>query len=179
MATQRFGQSYKQKVYLLLGGALVFAVIAWQLGFANTIQQYREKSRTEAKLQQAANVVQEINFFEQKLQAFQQDSTHIKFSQENLFEVVTEWCEAHRLEVRAMPEAELVEENGYQIYMNHIELEGPYIEMVQLMYLLEQEYKMGQLVHSHFELVKNRDTRQMELVAQLHLHNIQSIADEK
>ena len=175
MANFSFGATYQRRVWLLIGGTAVFFVIAWYLSFSKTYYAYLEQVRMKRELQAAAQVDQDVIILEKKLASFKQDSTQLAFSQARLFELVTDWCEEHAVTVRALPEAVLIEEDGYRVYMNRIEFQGNYAAILQLMYALEQEYRMGQIMHSQFELQKNRTTRQIELVAKLHLHNIQSI----
>lgn len=176
MANQTFGNTYKQKVLLLSVGSVLFLVLAWYLSFSKTFTEYRKMTIVKERLQQAERVEQEIAQLQSSLAAYKKDSLVQQFSQERLFELVTEWCQEHDLIVQAMPEAKFVEQDGYRIYTNELHLKGAYVQIVELMYALERTFKIGQLVHGDFSLVKNRDTKRLELLANLHLKNIEPLA---
>src|SRR5690606_37601391 len=118
MANQTFGNSYKQKLLLLLAGTFLFFILAWYLSFSKTYAAYREMATAKEKLRKEEQLGQEIAQLQQLLTANKKDSLAQQFSQERLFELVTEWSEAHELIVEAMPEASIVEQEGYRIYTN-------------------------------------------------------------
>lgn len=176
MANQTFGSTYKQKVWLLLAGSISFVILAWYLSFSKTFAEYRKMSAVKEKLRQAEYVTQEIAQLQQSLAVYKKDSLAQQFSEEHLFELVTEWCQENDLTVQAMPKAEIIEQDGYRVYTNQLQLKGSYVRIVELMYALERTFKIGQLVHSDFSLVKNRETKRLELWANLHLKNIEPLA---
>ena len=176
MATLSLGKTYKQKVLLLLVGSLLFAILAWYLSFSKTYIEYKKMRQATAQIQASGQLNQEIQQLEKQLAAFKKDSLAQSFSQERLYELVTDWCQKNNLAIEAMPQAEIVEQEGYRIFTNELRLKGAFIQLVELMYALERTYKIGQLVYGHFSLVKNRETKRIELIANLHLKNIESIS---
>lgn len=167
--------SYKQRLLALLLGSIAFAFIAWWLSFGKSYQAYQDHRKMQRELAAAQNVDQEIAHYQKKLAAFNQDSSMQGFSQTRLFEILTDWTEQHRLNVVNMPEAIIVEEAGYQVFLNPIIIKGNFVDLVQLIYALEQEYRLGQVLNTDFKIEKNRESRKLELLAYIQLQNIQSL----
>lgn len=165
---------YKQKYQLLLGGIVVFALIAYVLAFGKTWTAYQATTSIEKQLSSAEHAWQQIGAYKQQLKQLEKAQGNESFTQNSLFQKVTSFCQEHQLAIQEMPESIVYQEEDMEILYNPIKVEGSFISMIKLLYNIEQEEKLGRVVGAEFKLTKNYQSRKKELTAHIHLQNIQN-----
>lgn len=164
---------YKKRYQLLLSGAAVFLVIAYWLAFGKTWRLRQEVVQLEQQRSSAGQAWREIEHYEQQLAQLEANQGSGTFSQNQLFQTVTAFCQERQLSIQALPESRIYNEQDLNILHNQIQIQGAFIPMVQLIYLLEQEQSLGRVVSVDFGTKRNPRSRQEELCATIHLQNIQ------
>lgn len=171
--------NYKQKYQLLLGGIALFLIIAYSLAFGKTWTAYQTTTQLEQKLSSAEQAWQEIEGYQRQLKQLESEQNNQSFTQNNLFQKVSSFCQENKLAIQTMPESVVYEQQDVEILNNSIKVEGTFIPMVQLLYNLEQKQQLGRVVSVEFNLGKNYQSRQAELTANIHLQNVQNNAKKE
>lgn len=166
--------NYKQKYQLNLAAIAVFFMLAYWLAFSKTWNSYRSVIKLEQQSSSAGQAWQEIESYQHQLSALDGRQNNQSFTQNGLFQKVTAFCQEHRLAIQEMPESFIYEQQDLTILHNPIKVEGNFIPMVKLLYLLEKEEQLGRVVSAEFKLGKNYQSRKQELTAKIHLQNIQN-----
>lgn len=164
----------KKRYQLLLAGLVIFLLLAYQLAFGKTWALRQDIQRLEAQKQAASTAAQDIQQYQTALAELDQQQQHPAFSPNLLFDLVTEFCQKEGLDIKAMPAAQVFQEEDLKILHHPIQVAGNYLSMVKLLYELEQVKRLGRIASVQFELLKNYQSRQKELVATIALQNIQS-----
>jgi|GEM_PF-6229833 len=167
--------AYKKRLLFLGLGSLFLLFLSWQLSFSKSYAVYQSNQKLEQQIAQEAQLEQEIAHYRQSLAQSEALKSKRPFSATALFEVVSSWSAAHQLQVRQLAQAQTYREGKYELQLHQISLQGNYKALLSFIYLLEQELKLGQVVHSFFELQRNRDNRETELILSLELQNIQTL----
>ncbi|MCH2045456.1 MAG: hypothetical protein MK212_15165 [Saprospiraceae bacterium] len=165
--------TYRKKVIALLIGSLFFLGVAYQFSIADTLAQKSQYEQSQARLASAQNIQQETQKY-QKLLADLGSGSRVAFSQENLFDRVGKFCAQKSLGIVEMAAASRFQEQNYTLIQNKIVAKGEYIALVELVNALEKKWRFGKVVSTHFEKQRNAETRAWELVATIHLQNLQT-----
>jgi len=164
--------SNKKKFKYLIGGLIIFTIVAWLLAFGKTWKVYLHVHQMENRLAEVGGAWQKIENYQKQLDQLEEQHNH-HFTEVYLFDEITIFCQQHQLAIQEMPESKIYEEQGMQILQNPIKVEGAYIPMVELLYELEQKQQLGRVVSVKFQFGKNIQNRKEELTAKIHLQNIQ------
>lgn len=164
---------YKKRYKLLLGGAALFLLVAYWLAFHKTWNLRQEVVQLAQQRSNAGQLLQEIGYYEQQLAQLEAQQGSSTFTQNQLFQSVTNFCQEHRLIIQALPESRIYPEQDLHILHNEIQVTGAFIPIVQLIYTLEQEEHLGRVVSVDFGSKRNPRSREEELIATIHLQNIQ------
>ena len=156
-----------------MGGSLLFGILIYFASIQRTITNYRAYQEKKTQLSRVSNATQLIVQYQAQLAQFQ-GNTQQSYNREILLEEVTTFCRQHQLLVKTFPQAQRVKENNYPIVTNHIQVEGDYKDMVKLVYLLEQEQRLGSISSLKFFTHKDRYKKKNFLRADIVLRNIES-----
>lgn len=167
--------NYKKRYQLLLGGAILFLVVAYWLAFSKTWRLRQEVVQLEQQRSNAGQLLQDIQHYEHQLTQLEAQQGNGAFTQNQLFQSVTTFCQEHQLAIQALPESRIYQEQDLHILHNEIQVQGAFIPMVQLIYALEQEQHLGRVVSVDFGSKRNPRSRQEELSASIYLQNIQNL----
>jgi hypothetical protein len=169
--------SFQKKFKALWIGAAVLLVISWTLSFSKTVDLFSENARLEKNLIRANTAPQEVgklkkqlNVFTNKLEQYTADSiTH----QQEVMEVVSEFCQKNRLMLRNIPVRYYSSEKDFQIETMEIVIEGSYHGLLKLLYELEIKQKKGRITSAHFYNYKDPIRKKNALQLKLFLQTIQ------
>ena len=166
-------KSYRQQNIVLLAVSVILLIAVFNLNIKRTWRVYQDFKHNKNQVVLAASAPAEIANLRNKLSVLR--STNIKpYQRELLLEKTTSFCNGHGLLVKSFPEALALENNGASIVTNSIEVEGNYLEMVKLLYHLEEGEKLGSVSSVKFQLAKDRRTRKEVLRSTIFLRNIEN-----
>ena len=168
--------TYKKKNRLLAAGALVFIMLAYLLAFKKTIVLYSQCSDLKQQMQLASDAPQKAVLLEKQLKDIEnllgdQSSTGVD-NQQLLLELITNYCEKENITLREFPKPLITSEKDYSIETNIFVVEGNFIKLLNLIYVLEQKRKVGKVASVHFQSKKNYKTKRLALTATIYLQNI-------
>ena len=161
--------TYKQKNIALIGVAFLFALISYFGAIKNTVSLINSCSELEDKLIQIKDAPKELALIERQLKEFEilfgkVDTNQINY-QPYLLETISNYCNSNDLILKEFPKPLIYAEQDFIIETNKIILEGEFIELLKLIYLIEQTKKLGNISNLHFQTF----TRTIDNVKQTYL----------
>jgi len=163
--------TYKQKNYYLLGSAFLLLILSYQFSIKKTITLYQTNVLHQNTINQATNIEKDIQQYNQQLANFNTNTT-TSYSQENLLELLSQFCTEHNLLLKGFPVSVPYEESTYNIIENRISVEGDFIDIIELVYDLEFVHKIGSVVSLKFKTDFNRQTKNHYLTSNIFLSTI-------
>jgi hypothetical protein len=171
--------TYQRKLYLLLGGFVLFFLIAYRLSIKPTLDLKDNCQTAEEQLILAEGSSQKIQYLKKRLLELDQTigtniSEGIDF-QDLLLEEVSAYCKKHQLVFRDMQQTYKYQKGNYQIETNIFAVEGSFKPLLKLIYNLETNYNTGQIISIHFESKKDLKTKKRRLFVHVYYQNIKQI----
>lgn len=168
--------NYTNKFRLLLVAGLLLIYVAYSFAFKRTIElntQNKELSKTALQLETAPQKLNElkakINKLEKNVNAIGNKSVH-----ELILDTISFHCSNNNLTIRQFPPPIIFNEPDYNVETNIIEIEGSFVNLVKLIFHLEQKVKIGKLVSCDFFIKTDNKTRSNALWCKLYIQNIVS-----
>ena len=152
--------SLKQKNIALLIGLVLLLWVANRLSFSKTfaLKKQYEISQKEQKLfsnvSQKLVSLQQQNVYYDSILKSKKISTESSF-QNNLLQTITSFADTTNTKVVAFKDPHEFKDNTTLINTFSFTLRGNFSKIVQLIYILEQHYKLGKIVSVNFEKKKN------------------------
>jgi Tfp pilus assembly protein PilO len=168
-----FLKTYRQHNYALIAVFFVLMLLTYSVNIRNTIKTYQQYNADQKRLKMAQNAAQDIALYRSELTGMQQTAQQ-SYNREYLLEQITTFCREHNLLIKSFPISQKVVENNYPVVTNEIEVEGGYLDIVSLAYMIEQQKKLSSISSLTFNLVKDRIKQQQFLHGRFTLRNIET-----
>jgi len=176
------GWTYKKKNKALLIAAIVALLLAYLLSIKKTIAVYGEAGRLEAQSELAANAPVKAAALQKQLMEIdnllgvQEQPGNV---QQALLGVITGYCQENSTVLREFPRTVYNEEKDLIVETNVFTVEGSFAQLLKLVYLLEQESRIGKVSSARFFMKKDPVTHTTALNATIYLQNIKKPENEK
>ena len=168
---------YKQKNLLLLAGAVLLGIIAYQRAIKGTFEIMAECSDLEQRVEQATNSSMSINNLQAQIARLdliigkgEETSSSV---QNQLLKVVSQYCEENKMHVSEVTDPYFFQENDYTIHTNIITVRGKFVPILELIHSLEQDFEPARMASVKFYTSKNRTTKKKQLYAKIYMQNIE------
>ena len=161
----------QQKNTVLIVSFVMALILCYQLAIKNTLQLKDQHKHLVNEAVSLKNAPQQLSLLKQKniyydslLTKFQLNDSSI---QNNLLKVINTYASTNALKVVNFLEPHISENDNLVIKTYDFTLEGTYNTINQLIYLLEQKTKFGEIISLHFEKKKNYRTGRFYLQARV------------
>lgn len=168
--------SYKKRNKLLLIAASFLAVVVYFLAIKKSIVVIKQYRALKEQLQIASDAPQKAAELQKKLAELdhvleqqQQTTTSV---QETLLGFITNYCQNNNLILREFPKTIHVNEKDFLIETNVFTVEGGFLKILPMIYLLEQKNKIGKIASVNFQTKKDFKTKNTALTATVYLQNV-------
>jgi hypothetical protein len=169
------GLTYKTKNRLLLAAGLFFALVVYQLGVSRTLTAVGDYRRLREKMAVADNLPYKTASMENRLsQLSKTAAAGGEGSGQSLLEQVSRYCTSNSLVLRDFPETVSYVQRGMNVETNVFTVEGPFVKLLSLVYLLEQQYRTGRVSSVLFQTREDRKTKRQYLTATLYIQHLKS-----
>lgn len=175
MKTLPFLKSYKQHNIALGVVAFLVFFLVYKGSISRTIKYAQANKSLKTNIERAASAPAEIAQLQTQLAGMQQSALK-PYDREKLLEVVTTFCRDNKVLVKTFPQAQLTKQNDSQIVTNKIVVEGSYNSIVKLVYLLEQQEKLGSVSSLIFTTHKDRVSKKILLHATIIFRNLKDVS---
>lgn len=149
---------YKTKVYLLLSAWVLGFIIIYHIAIKETLALHARIAVNEAKINELANAPQELMKWQNKLDATSTDMNFINGKKDNfreqLLENTTEYCKKLGITLCEFPQAHTYTETSYSVRTYTILVEGTFLKLQELVYILETGFGKGRIPSIHY-FIKN------------------------
>lgn len=174
--------SYKTKNNYLLAGGLLFLLLSYWLAFNKTVDLYFTNRNLKTKLIIAQEAPEKrrmmdvkSNALKEKLSSYFTDSLK---TQDRLLEVVSNFCQKNNLLLKEFPYEKYHEEKEFVIGTTELKVEGAFVNLLKLVYLLEQKEAVGRVSSSSFDTVFDNKRKKKVLVLTLYLQTLRIKSDK-
>lgn len=170
--------TYKHKYQLLLATAVLFLIIVYAFGIRKTIDQYIEYKKLKVNYDEAEQAPQYLAAIKSEIDQLNKLTNTLGSNGERdqpvLLEVITDFSKVSDLIIRDFPQT--IEKNveDYIIEQNKIVVAGDFLSVIKLVYLLEQERGMGQVVSADFKMTLDKATKKRYLQTTIFIQKIRS-----
>lgn len=99
--------------------------------------------------------------------------------QEALLGFITNYCQNNKLILREFPKTIHINEKDFLIETNVFTVEGGFLKILPMIYLLEQKNKIGKIASVNFQTKKDFKTKNLALTATIYLQNVSKNKQKK
>ncbi len=175
--------TYARKNQLLVIAFVMIVFLVYWLAIKKTINEDRQVSEAEKKIQMATSAPFMAGRLEKELMLMNKKIGNENIKGDNslqtLLELVTNYCKNNHAVLREFPETNINKQEGLLIETNRFAVEGNFSTLINLVYLLEQKNKLGKVASVTYQLKKDIKTRENILICTLYLQNVKKKNDEK
>lgn len=168
--------SYKKKNKLLLVISALLCFVIYVGVISRTVDLFSETSNLQEKISKAEEAPEKTSLLQKKrsllnakLQAYSIDSLK---NREYILHLVTEFCTKKGILLKEFPNPELTNQGDFAIETNLIIAEGGFHDLLQLLYYLEQEMKIGRPGSVRFLSSFDNKRKKEVLSLEIYLQNI-------
>lgn len=170
---------YRKKLILLGAGAFLFALFAYVLSVKKTVNVISEYHSTKEVLESNINSAEQVDALQTKLSELERYFGVNKNASDNfhetLLETVSVFCNENKLVLKNFPEAMIYNSGEFSIETDPVIVKGGYVNLVKLIYELEQKNKLGNVASVAFETVVDSKTKTKSLILKIYVQNISKI----
>lgn len=175
--------TYKQKNKYLLVASILFLLFAYNFVIRKTIDLYFVNQSLHTKITEGLNAPERKKNLEGRLEQFNNslnryltDSTR---KRENILSLVSEFCHKNQLILKEFPEPIIHYDKDFEIETNIVMVEGGYINLLKLVYELEQNQSIARPTSVNFEKKFDHKRKKDVLTLTMYLQNIRMTGHEK
>ena len=172
--------SYKRKLQLLIGLSVLFSLFIYQSVISKTIVLYNQNKEFDLKLKEASSaparvqkLTQQLVSLDHLIQSRQTDTSNNVH--DLLLGFLSSYCKENKTVLKSFPETSVSTQGEFEIQSHTFAVEGSFIKLLQLVYLLEQKLRIGKVSSLNFQASKDIDTKKNILVSTVYLQNIKKI----
>jgi len=175
-------KTYKQKnKYLLIGFGLML-IVAYQLAISETVDNYKACAELEKKQQSIQQAPQDLKLLQAQLKGInhliENGHRNVGGAHAALVNVISNYCDENTVTLREYPGTQETIQNDLVIETNVFEVQGPFIKLLNLVYLLEQKNRIGKIASVRFESHKDLATKQTMLTVKIYIQNVKKNTHE-
>lgn len=174
--------TYKQKNKLLIVAFVFVLFLLYTISIKRTVNNYFIHSDNLKQLEEATLAPTLVSQLKEELATINSKlGTQRKGEGNNsdrLIELVTNYCNENNAVLMEFPQMESAIKDDLVVETNKFTLSGNFQNLLKLVYLLEQEYKLGKVASVNYKMVKNYKARENILTATVYVQNIKKKENE-
>jgi hypothetical protein len=158
--------TYPKKVYVIVGGFVLFLVLAYNIVFSKTISLFKDTKIKQEKLVWLKEKEKEIPLLQSQMALLDKaynasDSSSIR-DQLNAF--ISDFAEQNNCTVTEIPEKSFYSSSELNVQTNKFIIKGNFKNLLRLLHALEKEYNYtAKVVSIKFYSTKDLQTKQTNL----------------
>jgi hypothetical protein len=175
--------SYQKKIKFLGAAALLALIVCYKLSIAKTIDEYRTyKENKQAAVQPGAEgpsgvlLEQKEKQLNAQLEQFILDTLD---NSKNLLSIVGNYCNSHNLILKNYIPYPVSTTDTMPVLTRYVNVEGPYIDCLKLVYELETHWKAGRVSAVQFKSYTDANKAETHLNCMIYIQNLVTKLYEK
>ena len=173
----------KQQVILLIAAFFAGLLLVYSVAIKSTVNAgntYRDLKGKARMMEYAPEKIVELQ--KQMVSINNVISSSVQSESDlhqQLLGVISSYCQKNRLVIKAFPEIHSYARNDLAIETNMIVIEGGYIKLLKLLYMLETQKQFGKIASVDFSSYFDRKSKRYKLTMKLYIQNINYADTEK
>jgi hypothetical protein len=166
-----FSISPVNKVKLLVFLSAITFVTIYNYSFKKTInlkQKIDENHNKIISISSASSLIQDYNL---KLKKIEESSHSDYYDRRLLFEIVNNFCRDNSLQIVEFHPEIIKKLNKFDLITNELNIIGDFKAMVRLVWLIEHDLHLGQIVSAKYELIEDKRTKKKYLTGNFFIQN--------
>jgi hypothetical protein len=174
--------TYRQKNKYLLIGFGVFLLLSYMLAIKDTLSAFFDYKALQKKEVQMNQAPQELRSLQVKLKGMNylienKQKTHGGVHA-SLLNAISAYCDEYEILLREYPGSRENIQNDLVVETNIFEVQGPFIKLINLVYLLEQKQHIGKVASVKFQSKRDLQTRDNILTVTVYIQNVKKNTHE-
>jgi len=174
--------TYKQKNKYLLIGFVLFLFLSYFMAISDTLAEWSAYGKLEKQASRLDETPQQLRGLQMKLKGLNylienkqrsHDGVHA-----SLLNVITTYCDENSILLREYPGSRENIQNDLVIETNIFEVQGSYLKLLNLVYLLEQKQRIGKVASVKFQSKKDMQSKQQILTVTMYVQNVKKNSHE-
>lgn len=162
---------------MLLGGFILMLFVSYWLAISKTVTAITTAKELEKKSFQIEQSPMNLKLLEKKLMALNQviENKHESNGSSvhaSLLNIISNFCDEHHILLREYPGTIENIQNDLIVETNLFEVQGPFNQLLELDYMLEQKQKVAKVVSASFMVKRDVQTRNNILTTTIYFQNI-------
>ena len=163
--------TYKQKFMVVVGLFILLFLACYKKTFKHTIVAKEELALVEKKLSNVDNTNSNLFRLKNDIKILDNliggNTTNPEKVQQELLSFISDLG----INITAIEDVHIYEDDKFIIYSNQIQLEGNYKELINTLYAIEKQFKNSRIASANFFSKKNYRTNKSNLYLKLILQN--------
>jgi hypothetical protein len=175
--------SYRKKIKLLGAAGVLALLVCYKLSIARTVEEYRlYKTNKQATLSSGAGaptgmqLEQKEKQLNQQLERFVLDTLD---NSKNLLSIIGNYCNSHDLTLKDYLPYPVTQADTLQVLTRYVNVEGPYLDCLKLVYELETRHKAGRVSAVFFKSYTDVNKAETHLNCMIYIQNLVTSLYEK
>lgn len=161
---------------------VLFTLVSYSLSIKKTLNLRSQCHELEVQISDASFASEKIAKIEGRLKSLNElIGTNITSDldfQELLLETVTGYCSSNHIILKELPRTHSFIDQEYLVETNVIVVEGSYIKLLKLIYMLEKQFKLCKIISVKFESEEDLLSKRIRLFATIYFQNIKNRTNE-
>lgn len=173
----------KQQVILLIAAFFAGLLLIYSIAIKSTIKTkntYRDLKEKARMMEYAPGKIDELQ--KQLVRVNNMISSSVQAEtdlHQQLLGIISSYCQKNRLVIKEFPEIHSYARNDLSIETNMIVIEGGFIKLLKLLYMLETKKQLGKIASVDFSSYFDRKSKHYKLTMKLFIQNINYADNEK
>lgn len=167
---------YKQKTKFILLGTTITVLLLTTISLKQTINNILKYKKHKKQITIAKTAPKEIKRYKKLLTTLK--TTQPVTNKDQLFQVVSNFEAKHQLTIINLGEPEITIQENYSIATHEIKVQGRFKEITQLIYDLEQQERVGNVVSTTYHTKLDKRNRKKVLTARIVVQHVSPITNK-
>jgi hypothetical protein len=169
-------KKFKLIFFLSVSGIFIFILLIWKMSLSKTVKEIQKNFQLKNILDSNTRYPEKKMVLKQRIKTLS-DLTNSKFLNSNdydqrMIKIVDKYCLDNNLIIRKIPERTISVQDNISIITSVFSIEGDFVDLVKLIYMLEQKEKLGRVTSANLTKKTEPKTKTSYLIADIFLQNI-------
>lgn len=161
----------RNKLIGLCIAAFLLSWAAYNFSFARTLEVRRQVLKDALRISQLRDAPRQIEQFEKLLAGFNPNQEYSIYNREQFFEEVNIFCRENDLQILYFHPEQRRNVQNFQLITNQLEIQGDFKNIVQLVWHIEHEKRLGHIASASYKTMEDKRTGKIWLTGSFFIQN--------
>jgi hypothetical protein len=173
--------SYKNKFYFLCGGFVIALFLVYHIALKSTFELKKQCSELTTRLSLVDNAPERIAGLENQISHLNtflaSGQQSVQSGKDLLLDAISRFCQKNMLVLREFPDEHVFVRNKFEISTSIVTVEGGFIKLLRLLYLLETNKSYGKISSADFYSYTDKKTKKNKLNLTIYVQTIRKTSE--